>query len=151
MSGTIPNQLTDRYGLPLSTGSTLAVEHYITGLDLLLSYNLGPENALRKALEADPEFALAYGVLAVIYQLQGRLDDARQAVQQALTQTSLRPVTRREQQQLEALNLVMTGEANQALALIREHLAEFPRDALLLLIANSLLQFSGLLDRHAQS
>jgi hypothetical protein len=151
MSGTTPKHLTDRYGLRLTTGSPLAVEHYVAGLDLLLSYNLGPEYELRKALEADPEFALAYGVLAVIYQLQGRMDEARQYVQQALTQTSFRPVTRREQQHLEALNLVMTGEASRALTLIREHLAEFPRDALLLFAANSLLMFSGLFDRHAQS
>ena len=36
-------QRQDRYGLPLTTNSTLAAEPFIEGIDLLLEQNFGPE------------------------------------------------------------------------------------------------------------
>ena len=36
-------QRQDRYGLPLTTNSTLAAERFIEGIDLLLEQNFGPE------------------------------------------------------------------------------------------------------------
>ena len=47
-------------------------------------------------------------------------------------------ITRRERQQLEAINLWIQGEGRQALAQLKDHLAEFPRDALLMRLAHLL-------------
>ena len=43
--------INDRYGLTMSTDSSAAAEHYVEGLDLLLSQNFGPEEAFEKATE----------------------------------------------------------------------------------------------------
>ncbi len=41
-------QRKDRYGLPLTTSSTLAAERFIEGIDLLLEQNFGPEDKPRQ-------------------------------------------------------------------------------------------------------
>jgi len=43
--------LTDRFGLSLSTGSAAAVASYVAGVDLLLSANVGAEAQLERAAE----------------------------------------------------------------------------------------------------
>src|SRR5216683_645492 len=48
---------TDRFGLPLTTGSAEAAARYIAAVDLLLSANLGAEEQLELAVAADPDFA----------------------------------------------------------------------------------------------
>ena len=49
--------IADRYGLPLSTGSTAATERWVEGMDLLLEMSYGPEEKFREAVEADEGFA----------------------------------------------------------------------------------------------
>ena len=49
----------DRFGLPITTSSATAAEHYQKGLDLVLSQNFGAEEELQKAVEADEGFAIA--------------------------------------------------------------------------------------------
>ncbi|MGH7671982.1 MAG: tetratricopeptide repeat protein, partial [Gemmatimonadales bacterium] len=58
---------------------------------------------------------------------------------------------RRERQHVEALALAVAGQGARALALVREHVAEFPRDAMALAAANgvySLIGFSGRQERN---
>ena len=38
------SHMQDRYGLPLTTSSTLAAERFIEGIDLLLEQHFGPED-----------------------------------------------------------------------------------------------------------
>jgi hypothetical protein len=52
---------------------------------------------------------------------------------------------------VEALSLAAEGNGPAALALIREHIAEYPRDALLLSRSNFLLNASGRADRKEES
>jgi len=62
--------------------------------------------------------------------------DARKFVQLA---KSLAPgTTRREQQQIEIIDLWINGKGSKSLGLIREHLVEFPRDMLMVRIAQRL-------------
>ena len=53
------SHMQDRYGLPLTTNSTLAAEGFIEGIDLLLEQNFGPEDQFTQAIAADAGFALA--------------------------------------------------------------------------------------------
>ena len=46
--------LTDRFGLPLTTGSTEAAARYIAAVDLLLSANLGAEELLETPSRSIP-------------------------------------------------------------------------------------------------
>ena len=120
---------TDRYGVPFSTNSSQAAQDYPEGVDLLLSQNFGPEERFRQAIEADEGFAMAYAGLAYTLMLQVRVAEAKESIQRA--QELAAGVSRREQQHIEATALFVNGNGPQSLALIRQHLAEFPRDALM--------------------
>src|SRR4029434_3304030 len=131
-----PSQMQDRYGLPLTTSSTVATDHFIEGLDLLLEQNFGPEEQFTQAIEADPGFALAHSALAYMLHLRAQVPEARERAQQA---QSLAPgLSRREQQQIEAIALFVNGQGPRSYALIREHLADYPRDILMIRVAQRL-------------
>ena len=129
-------KIEDRYGLPMSTSSTTAAEHYLEGIDLLLSQNFGPEERFRQAIDADEGFALAHGALSVMLMLRAVVAEAKASAARAITLAS--GTSRREKQQVEAISLFVNGQGPQSLALIREHLAEFPRDAMMVRLASRL-------------
>lgn len=54
----------DRYGLPLSSRPSRAVEAYVAAVDAILSGNVGADEALDRSLSADPDFALAHAAKA---------------------------------------------------------------------------------------
>jgi hypothetical protein len=57
-----PMAFEDRYDLAISTSSDTAAHRYREGIDLMLSAWPGAAQALDRAIEADPDFALAYAV-----------------------------------------------------------------------------------------
>src|SRR5215475_12109748 len=119
--------MTDRLGLAVTAASAAAVDNYVAALDLLLSANVGADLRLRQALAADPDFALAHIGRARLLQLQARMEEARAAAE---TARSLAPrVSPREQGHIEAIARAIGGDATGALSLVREHAAEYPRDA----------------------
>ena len=126
----------DRYGLPISTSSAAAADHYVEGIDLLLSQSYGPEERFQQAIEADDGFALAHGAMAAVLMFRVRPVEAKESVERA---SSLAAGTaHRERQQVEAIRLFVNGEGPRALALIREHLSEYPRDVLMLRLGHRL-------------
>ena len=126
----------DRFGMNLSTSSTDAAECFQEGIDRLLSQNHGPELKLQEAIELDEGFAMAHGCLAFWYQQRARPEDAKKTVGQALALAS--GATRRERQQIEAISRWIKGQGRESITLIKEHLADFPRDGLLLRLAHRL-------------
>src|SRR5262245_62171210 len=132
-----PSQMQDRYGLPLTTRSPMAAERFIEGLDLLLEQNFGPEEQFTRAIETDPGFALAHSALAYMLHLRAQVPEAREQAQQA--QLLAPGLSRREQQQIEAIALFVNGQGPRAYALIREHLADYPRDILMIRVAQRLV------------
>jgi hypothetical protein len=141
----------DRYGLPLSTASGAAAEAYVEGVDRFLAAHAGAEESFERAVAADPGFALAQAGWARSLQLLGRGAPAQEAAGRARTLAG--PLDRRERRHVEALSLVVAGQGAQALALVREHLAEFPRDAMVLAAANGvygLIGFSGRQERNEE-
>ena len=69
-------RIKDRFGLPLSTHSQVAVDHWQEGVDRMLSQDYAPEEKLRQALDIDEGFALAHGCQAYVGMIRG--DAARQ-------------------------------------------------------------------------
>ena len=126
----------DRYGLSMSTSSSTAASHYLDGVDLLLSQNFGPEEAFRKATEADEGFALAHAALSLMLMMRAEMVEAKASAERAGALTS--GISRRERQHVEATSLMVNGKGPESLALIREHLDEFPRDAMMLRLASRL-------------
>src|SRR5207249_2723370 len=70
---------TDRYGLPLSTSSAVAAEHYQAGMDRLLAYGYGADQSFAAAVPADGEFALAHAGAALVAPLQGHGESRRRS------------------------------------------------------------------------
>ena len=108
-------QRKDRYGLPLTTSSTLAAERFVEGIDLLLAQNFGPEDHFTQAIAADAGFALAHGALAYMLNLRAQVAEARESAQQA--QSRAAGVSRRERQQIEAIVLFVNGQGKHQLEL----------------------------------
>lgn len=134
----------DRYGLGLSTASQAARDAYVEGVDLFLSANLGSEAAFRRAVAADPDFALAHAALGRTLQLYAKVDAAKAAVARARELGTKLP--RRERANLEMLAGLVDGTGPAPLAFAREHLAEFPRDVMMLAPCTGvfgLIGFSG--------
>ncbi len=140
----------DRYGLALTSVSARAVDAYRTGVDHILLATPGAEPAFEAALQADPGFALAAAGLARAMQIRGRIPEARAAGARAHGLAG--GVSRRERQHVEAIGALLDGDAPGALAAVRAHVAEFPRDALVLSLsvgAFGLIAFSGRPDHNA--
>src|SRR5262249_46387202 len=77
------SMLQDRYGLPVSTTSSRALEAYVEGVDRVLSANAGAEESFERAAALDADFALAHIGKARSLQLQARMADARSAAARA--------------------------------------------------------------------
>jgi tetratricopeptide (TPR) repeat protein len=135
----------DRYGLPVSTSSPGAWRHYLDGMDALLSYGPGADDAFTGALADDEGLALAHAGRAVLALVLGDTSAARASIARA--RDLVMGASRREQQHVAALEAIVAGEGARGLRLIEEHLEEFPRDALLANQASSSIGFSGRPDR----
>lgn len=67
----------DRYGLPLSSPSTVARDAYAAGVDSVLSGIAGYRASQAQAIAADPGFALAHVALARGLFMDGDMGPAR--------------------------------------------------------------------------
>jgi tetratricopeptide (TPR) repeat protein len=137
--------MADRYGLPVTTSSPVAAARLQDGMDRLLSYSAGAEEAFAAALAADERLALAHAGLALVAVVQGDAATARAATGRA--RATVAGVTRRERQHVEAVSTLVAGDTTRGLALVDEHVQDFPRDALLVNQASSAIGFAGARDR----
>jgi tetratricopeptide (TPR) repeat protein len=138
----------DRYDNPLSTASAAARDAYVAGVDALLSANPDPEASFRAAISADEGFALAHLALARTLQVYGRAAEAKEPLARALALAS--KTTPREQSHIAIFERILTGRGMEGLALTREHIKAWPRDAFALAPSTSvfgLIGFSGLKGR----
>lgn len=134
----------DRHGLPLSTASAPARDAYVQGVDALLAARATARGLLQRALDADPDFALARIALARALALEGDAAGARAAAARARGQVA--DATRRERGHVEALALAIEGRPDLALAVTRLHLQRHGPDAMVLAPATGvfgLIGFSG--------
>lgn len=122
--------LTDRYDQPVSTTSVAARDAYVRGLDLLLMLHAGILDAFDEAIAADPGFALAHVGRAQILLMFADAPGARDALDQA---EALAPgVTAREASQIRFFRTLMTSPIATTIAAMEDHLAQWPRDAIVL-------------------
>jgi tetratricopeptide (TPR) repeat protein len=136
--------LTDRYGLALSTTSEPARDAYVAAADCLLSATAGWREHLGRAIEADPAFALAHVALARGCFLDADVKQARESAARA--RELAKAASPREQSHVNAVALPIEGKPVDALAATREHVTQWPRDAMVLAPATGvfgLIGFSG--------
>ena len=129
-------RMKDRLGLPISTSSSAAADHFLEGLDLLLSQNYGPEERFQQAVEADEGFALAHAGLAWVDMMRGAGPDAKEGIARA--QDLSAGISERERGGIEAIDLWINNKGIQSMGIIRDHLKEHPRDVLMLRLAQRL-------------
>jgi tetratricopeptide (TPR) repeat protein len=136
--------LADRYELPLSTASTAARDAYVEGHDLALTLYPGAVEAFDRALAADPGFALAHAGKAQVLMREGKAAAARAAVAEARRMAPRLPA--RESGHIGFFDLAFAGRTDDAIDALYAHLAEWPRDALMVATAanpNGLIGGSG--------
>lgn len=121
--------LKDLYGLSVSTSSRAAVDDYDRGVRGLLGFSADTVAAFSAAVDADPDFALARAGLAVALYLEERLAEVRPVMDEAKARTGALPA--RERRHIEALDLMVSGRVPESGALIKEILAECPRELML--------------------
>jgi tetratricopeptide (TPR) repeat protein len=126
--------LRDAYDLPVSTSSRAAVDAYDRGVRALLGFGADTIERFREAGAADPEFVLARAALAVALYLDEQIPAARAEMERATADGAARAasLTARERRHLQALGLFVGGRSHDAIALMKEILAEFPRDVVLM-------------------
>ena len=136
--------LTDHYGNLLTTTTGLARDNYDIGLRAFLSANYGAYEAFSQAVEADPNFALAYLGLVRSYMSSGQIAEARQALGKA--KNLLDQTTDREKSHFFCCELLLSGASAKAREAVYEHVSEWPRDAMIAQMSTSvfgLIGFSG--------
>ncbi len=141
----------DRYGNELGTTSADARDAYQAGMDSLMSATPGMDAAFQKAVEADDGFALGHIALARAKQLLGRGHEAKAPLARA---QELAPgASARERSQIAIFEKILTGQGAAALDAIREHMKDWPCDAMALAPATSvfgLIGFSGRVGREQE-
>ena len=137
--------LTDRYGLTVTTESPAALAQFQDGMDRLLAYGPGAEESFAAALAADDGLAVAHVGRALLAAVQGDAASARAAAARA--RETVAGATRRERQHVEAVSALVAGETARGLALVDEHVKDFPRDAVLVNQASSSIALAGRSDR----
>lgn len=141
----------DRFDLPLSTTSDAAAEAYRLAADRLLAGVDSPLEVADIAIEQDSGFALAHCARATGLLLDGDPVAAREAAERGVELAA--SASRRERQHAAITLDVVTGRRDAALAKVREHLVDFPLDALAIDPAAGvfgLIGFSGRQDREAE-
>ena len=136
--------LADRYDLPVSTTSAAARDAYADGFDLALTVYPGAVEAFDCALAADPGLALAHAGKAQIFMREGKAAAARAAL--AAAKDLAAGVSAREAGHIRFFDLAFSGQTDAAIDALYAHLAEWPRDALMVATAanpNGLIGSSG--------
>lgn len=142
----------DGYGLELSTASEAAADAYRNGMSLYFTAQPGAEAAFKRAIQADPDFALAHLSLAREHHVHGNGKAAREALATANACSS--PETARERQHLAIMTTIIGGLGDDAFTAAKAHLADYPRDALIASTCMgvfSLIGFSGRPGREAEN
>ncbi|HJU30655.1 MAG TPA: tetratricopeptide repeat protein [Hyphomicrobiaceae bacterium] len=143
--------LRDRYGFDLTTASSEARDAYVAGVDLSLAANHGAEEQFRKAIACDEGLAVAHVALARTLQVRHKPDEARAAATRA---RELMPsLPHRERSHVNALAACVDSGSAAGFAAIKEHLAQYPRDAMVLAPCTGvfgLIGFSGRPGREAE-
>jgi tetratricopeptide (TPR) repeat protein len=139
--------LTDRYDLPLSTTSSAARESYVEASDLLLTMYPGATDAFDRAISADPGFALAHAGKAQVLLAAGNMAAGLQSLAEARAVSG--DLSPWEASHIAFFELLAGGQSEAALAALRVHLENWPRDALALTptaFTNGLIGSSGRAD-----
>ena len=137
----------DRFGHPLTTTSAEAAAIYVEALDGAFMLHEDVVATVDRAIDLDPDFALAHSVRARGLAMMGKAAEARESAVQGHRLSA--HTTPRERRHAHIAALVAEGKGTEALPLVEQHASEYPRDAMPLSYAlgvYGLLGFGGYQD-----
>jgi len=143
--------LRDSYGNGVSVISQAALDHYDAGVRLFLGAEFGATEAFRSAIDLDDGFALGHVALARSLMMSGQMPQAKEAIGRAQALSS--ELDARQRQHIECFALLFSGQASEARALVKRHVQDHPRDALVAQLCSNvfgLIGFSGEVGREAE-
>ncbi|HEU4371549.1 MAG TPA: hypothetical protein VFV05_25275 [Methylomirabilota bacterium] len=120
----------DAYGLPVSTASPFALATYDRAVRALLGWQADALDLFRSAAAQDPGLALAHAGAAVCLFLEERFAETKATTEVA--RAAVAGQSERERRHVEAIALWTSGKADEAAVAMRAHLADFPRDVMVL-------------------
>ena len=118
----------DRYGYDLSTTSAKARDAYVAAADALLAADHGAIEGFETAVAEDPAFKLGHAGLARARQVA--MDGAGAQSAMAAAEAAPGGLTAREASHMAAMRKLIDGPM-ASYPVLRAHLAEHPRDALI--------------------
>jgi tetratricopeptide (TPR) repeat protein len=133
--------LKDRYDNLLATNSANARDLYVEAMDMLLGAAPGIVGAFDKVVKADPGFAQGHCGLARARMISGDMAGAGQAMQQAVALAD--GLTNQQTSHINVIRLLVEGKAKDAYRATREHVADYPRDALVAQLCTSIFGLIG--------
>ena len=137
--------LTDVRGLALTTESEAAASAYDQAIESYFEYRLNTGKCVKRAIEADPEFAMAHCLMGYLFMLFGTtavLDRAR-AAHRTAAECGADRITPREAAHIAALGAWIGGGMERTCALWDEILVEHPLDLLALRLQHFALFWMG--------
>lgn len=143
--------LADRFGLPLSTTSAAARDAYIDASERALTFYPDALTAYDRTIAVDPRFALAHAGKAQVLMREGNVAEARVAL--VASKELAAGLTEREASHIAIFDLGASGQTAAGISAVGQHLAAWPRDALVISIAanpNGLIGGSGRLGQKHQ-
>ena len=143
--------LRDRYDNQITTKSDAARDHYITGVDRVLSGATDMAAPFEAAIAMDDNFVLGHSGLARALTLSNDMSGAKAALAQAIKVSN--GVTTRELSHVNVMRLQFEGKAAKALVAMKEHVASYPRDAIIAGLSTGvfgMIGFSGHKGREAE-
>ncbi|HEX5816675.1 MAG TPA: hypothetical protein VF010_15190 [Methylomirabilota bacterium] len=120
----------DAYGLAVATTDPDALALYDRAVEAMLAWHAEALPLFRAATERDPGLALAHAGAAVCLFLEERFPETKAATEAARAAAAGR--SERERSHVAALTAWTSGQVPEAERLMREHLATWPRDAMVL-------------------
>ena len=133
----------DRYGLPLSTGSAVAGDAYIEGLDRLFALQTGAAERLTASAQHDEAFLAPHTALAFNWLMEGDVGAAHVALANGTDAAERGRPTDCELGRHAVVQAMGNGRLSEAAELGRAHLEANPRDALALFVTSVLLFLAG--------
>jgi tetratricopeptide (TPR) repeat protein len=141
----------DHYGNGTSVASQTALDQYDLGIRLFLGAEFGATEAFGSAIELDDGFALGHAALARSLMMSGQMPQAKAAISRA--QDLSAGLDSRQQQHIECIALLLSGQPHKTRVLVKSHVREYPRDALVAQLCSNvfgLIGFSGEVGREAE-
>lgn len=120
----------DNYGLEVSCASQAALDAYMIGLQAALTLDHSGIPELEKAIELDPQFVLAYGLLARQCVIHGQAERIGPSLE--LAEKYVGSASSWEQSSL-AVTIAMLRHEPKTLDLALDHAKAYPRDVTVLM------------------